>query len=49
MHPLRLYFVVGSIVMAWWCRDSQILSALFLIQADVVGRERLRRRFSGRH
>lgn len=32
---LRLYWVLGSLALAWWCRDSEILSALLLVQARI--------------
>lgn len=32
---LRLYWIIGSLALAWMCRDSEVLSALFLLQARI--------------
>lgn len=33
---LRLYWIIGSFALAWWCRDSEILTALFILQARIA-------------
>lgn len=36
MMILRLYWFVGSLTLAWLCRDSEVLSMLFLLQVGLV-------------
>lgn len=36
MHPLIVAWVLGSLWLAWECRDSVVLSNLFVLQARVV-------------
>lgn len=36
MHPLRLIFILGSLWLAWLCRDSAVLECLFLLQARIA-------------
>ncbi len=44
MMILRLYWVVGSLALAWLCRDGEVLSMLFLLQARIVTIQPLRHR-----
>lgn len=41
---LRLYWVLGSLALAWMTRDSQALSMMFLVQARIVMGSSLRSR-----
>lgn len=33
---LRLYWVLGSLLLAWQCRDSEVLTCLFVLQAKIL-------------